>query len=409
MPVFEYVARNLKGERVSGTLAAVTSQAAVMELEGKSLVPVSVREQAAGRGGLMVVGPAGGRERPVRASPRTLATFYRQLGELLHSGVPILRSLQLLTRGKSRPRLAAVIARVAEDVAKGEGLAESMEKHPRTFPSVQIAMVRAGERGGFLEEVLLRLAAFLQKQADVRSTLVASLIYPIVLVVAGVAVVTGVMVIFVPKFKAMLEGIDLPLPTRVVLGASDLLSEHGLLIGGGAAALVAALAWAWRRPGFHAWWSRVALRLWVIGPLARSMAVARFCRVLGTLLGNGIPMLQAMEISKNAAGNAVMVAAIDKAAASVRAGETLADPLAQSGLFDEEVIEIVRIGESANNLDDVLVGIADTTESRIDRMLAAGVRLVEPLLLLALGVILMFIILALVVPLVMLSANAGRA
>jgi len=143
----------------------------------------------------------------------------------------------------------------------------------------------------------------------------------------------------------------------------------------------------------------------LVGPLLRSMAVARFCRILGTMLANGIPMLQAMDISKDAAGNRVMVEAITRARDSVQAGDTLADPLAESGLFEEDVVEVIRIGESANNLDDVLLSLAETIESRVDRLLSTGVRLLEPMLLLLLGVIMLFIILALVVPLVMLSAS----
>jgi len=396
MPVFEYVAKNPMGERVMGQAAGLSAQAVVSDLEAKALVPVSVREQT------------GAAQRGVRISVRAMATFYRQLGELLHSGVPILRALQLLSRSKSNPRLGAVIGRIAEDVADGEGLAESMGKHPQTFPLIHIAMVRAGERGGFLEEVLKRLSMFLHRQAELRSTVLASMIYPMVLVVVGTIVVVAVMIIFVPKFRSMLEGIGtLPLPTRIVMGASDVLAVYGwgvlvLTIG-----LAALLWWSSKQPAFREWVSRHSLRLWIIGPLVSSTAVARFCRILGTLLANGIPMLQAMNISKDATGNAVMVEAIAKATRSVQAGETLAEPLAGSGLFEEDVIEVIRIGESANNLEEVLVSIAETIESRVDRLMGTAVRLLEPLLLLLLGATLLFIILALVVPLVLLSARAG--
>ncbi len=396
MPVFEYVAKKTSGERVVGQLAGHSTQSVVSELESKSLVPVSVREQT------------GVSEKGVRVSIRAMSTFYRQLGELLHSGVPILRALQLLARSKSNPKLGAVVGRIAEDVADGEGLAESMSKHPRTFPTIHIAMVRAGERGGFLEEVLKRLSMFLHRQAELRSTILSSMIYPIVLVVVGTIVVVSVMIIFVPKFRSMLEGIGtLPLPTRIVMGASDLLTEHGWVVLVAAAVLAGFVLWARQQREFREWASRQSLRLWIIGPLISSTAVARFCRILGTLLANGIPMLQAMTISKEATGNAVMIEAIETATRSVQSGETLAEPLAASGLFEEDVIEVIRIGESANNLEEVLVSIAETIESRVDRLLSTAVRLLEPLLLLLLGATLLFIILALVVPLVLLSAQAG--
>lgn len=396
MPVFEYIAKKATGERVVGQLAGHSSQAVVAELESRSLFPVSVREQSAAA------------DLGVRVSVRAMATFYRQLGELLHSGVPILRALQLLSRSKSNPKLGAVVGRIAEDVSDGESLADSMAKHPRTFQMIHIAMVRAGERGGFLEEVLKRLSMFLNRQAELRSTILSSLIYPIVLVVVGTIVVVSVMIIFVPKFRSMLEGIGtLPLPTRIVMGASDLLTNHGWLVMVLVTGVAALLVWGRQHPAFREWMSRWSLRLWIIGPLVSSTAVARFCRILGTLLANGIPMLQAMTISKEATGNAVMVEAIEKATRSVQQGETLAEPLAASGLFEEDVIEVIRIGESANNLEEVLVSIAETIESRVDRLLSTAVRLLEPLLLLLLGATLLFIILALVVPLVLLSARAG--
>lgn len=396
MPVFEYVARDATGERIVGQAAGLSAQAVVADLEARSLVPVSVHQQR------------GVAEQGVRVSVRAMATFYRQLGELLRSGVPILRALQLLSRSRSNPKLGAVIGRIAEDVSDGEALADSMAKHPLTFPSIHVAMVRAGERGGFLEEVLKRLAMFLHRQAELRSTVLSSMIYPMVLVVVGTIVVVAVMMIFVPKFRAMLEGVgELPLPTRIVMGASDLLTNHGWAVLVVAGAVAAVLVWASRQVAFRAWASRVSLHLWIIGPLVSSTAVARFCRILGTLLANGIPMLAAMNISKDATGNAVMVDAIAKATRSVQAGETLAEPLAASGLFEEDVIEVIRIGESANNLEEVLVSIAEMIESRVDRLLGTAVRLVEPLLLLVLGATLLFIILALVVPLVLLSARVG--
>jgi len=171
--------------------------------------------------------------------------------------------------------------------------------------------------------------------------------------------------------------------------------------------VVAWFGWSWlmAREEIKAAVARGSLRLPVVGPLLKNMAVARFCRILGTMLGNGIPMLHALEISKDAAGNVILVEALDNARRSVQAGETLADPLEESGLFDEDVIEIVRIGESANNLDEVLVSLSDTIEARVDRLLTTAVRLLEPLLLLLLGGCLLFIILALVIPLIMLTGT----
>lgn len=391
MPVFQYIARTTEGERVSGEVDGLNSQSVVADLRSRHLVPVSVEERAARS------------RRSSRVSSRVLGNFYRQLGDLLTSGVPILRALNLLGRSKSNPGLAAVVREIAEAVEDGDALADCMARHEDTFPDVHVAMIRAGERGGFLEDVLHRLAIFMERQAEMRSTIIITMIYPSVLVTVGVIIVGVVMVVFVPKFKAMLEGIDLPLPTRIVMGTSDILSQHGLLVIMGVVGVVAFWLWLRKQPAVQNWIAATTLRLWIIGRLVGNVAVGRFCRILGTLLANGIPMLQALDIAKDAAGNPVMVKAIAEANRSVQAGEPLADPLASSGLFEEDVVEIIRIGESANNLDEVLVSLADTIETRVSRLLTTAVRLLEPMVLLGLGVCLLFIILALVVPMLLLT------
>jgi len=396
MPDFAFVARDRSGRRISGRLSVSSAQAAAAELESRQLLPISISEHSKF---------AIGRQKEHRVSTRALANFYRQLGDLMRSGVPILRALQLIGRGKSNPRLAGVVADISKDVEDGEGLAESLAKHRAMFPNVHIAMVRAGERGGFLEEVLQRLYLFLNKQAEMRSTIISSLIYPIVLLVVGTIIVTVVMVVFVPKFKSMLADLPLPLPTRVVMGMSDFLTERGILAAVLAAALVALVVWASRQRALKMLWARQSLRIPVLGPLLSNIAVARFCRILGTLLANGIPMLESLKISRESAGNPILEDALAEATRVVQAGETLATPLEASGLFDDDVIEVIRIGEAANNLDTVLVSIAETLEARVDRLLTTSIRLLEPLLLLTLGMVLLFIILALVVPLVMLSAS----
>ncbi len=403
MPTFLYIARTTSGQRVTGQLVAMNVDAALADLEKKELAAVSVEPEQVSGWQTLLGRQTSTNEKSPHISTRGLATFYRQLSDLLRSGVPILRALKLLSRSKSNAKLAEIVGQIANDVADGEGLADSMMKRDQTFPAVHIAMVRAGERGGFLEEVLQRLAFFLTKQADLRSNLIGTLIYPLILLVLGTIIIGVVMVVFVPKFKTMLEGLDIPLPTRVVMFISDMLAEH--LWGVVFAILGAAVLCMWLRvqPDVRSFVSRTSIRIWVVGSLLRSISVARFCRILGTMLGNGIPVLQAMQISKDAAGNQVMVNAIEAASKSVQSGESLAEPLERSGLFEEDVIEVIRIGESANNLDEVLVSLAETLESRIDRVLTTSVRLLEPALLLGLGLAMLFIIMALVVPLVMLT------
>jgi general secretion pathway protein F/type IV pilus assembly protein PilC len=398
MAVFAYIARDPSGKKVEGRVAAATAQAVLTELQGRQLAPVRVQEV---RDRTLAVGR--GMQR--RVSTRELANAYRQLADLLRAGVPLMRGLRLLSRSKSNPRLAKVMNAVADAVADGTRLADALETHSDIFPAIQIAMIRAGERGGFLEPVLNRLGTFLEHHADMRGRVVGNLIYPVAILLLGVAIIIVAMVVFVPKFKDFYTRIQLPWPTKLLLGASDVLTNYWLAAIIVMAALAALLWRAWQIPAVRRQLMIAQVRLPKIGTLTRSLAVGRFARVLGTLLSNGIPMLQAMQIARDAAGNVLLAEAIDKAAEAVRSGETLAVPLAESGLFAEDVVEMIAVGESANNLPVVLITIADTIDKRVDRMLTLFVRLMEPVLLLMLAGVVVFIFIALIVPMMRMSAS----
>jgi len=391
MPTYAYIARSTAGERVDGTLESASEQTALSELQSRGLAPVRVNETTT-------------RKRTRRVSIRRLSAAYRQLADLLRAGVPLMRALRLLGNSKSDPALAAVMTEIADAIAEGDRLADAMARHPSIFPPVQIAMIRAGERGSFLDSVLARLAQFLEHQADLRSKVIGALIYPFVLIFVGLAIVVGALVVFVPKFADFYAGTDVPTPTRILLGASNVLTQHWLAAMVGTAIATFVALWALRKPAVRRQLAIMQLRIPKFGTLVRSLAVARFSRILGTMLGNGIPMLVAMRISRDAAGHPLLEEAIDAATEAVRSGEPLAAPLRESGLFDEDVVEMVAVGESANNLADVLISIAETLESRIDRLLAIALRLLEPLLLLILAGAVLFIFVALVVPMLRMSS-----
>jgi len=393
MATYAYIARDAAGRRVSGKLAGPGEQAILAELQARALAPVKLREVRERR-----------RFRRT-AAPRQLAGAYRQMADLLRAGVPLLRALRLLGRGKANPRLAAVMNDIADQVAEGGHLADAMASHADVFPGIQVAMVRAGERGGFLEQVLARLGEFIEHQADLRGKVIGNLIYPVVLLTVGFGVVVFALVFLVPKFETFYSRMVLPVPTKILLGTSSLLVEYwyGLLIG---AAVVVAGAWQARRQAevrrVMATWQ---LRVPKLGALTRELAVGRFARILGTLLENGIPMLSAMQISRDATGHILLTGAIDESIEAVRAGETLAKPLAESGMLTDDAVEMISVGESANNLPEVLLTMADTIERRVDRMLGVFVKLMEPLLLLVMGGMVFFIFLALVVPMLRMSAS----
>ena len=392
MTTFSYIARDPAGQRVVGTLTAASEQAVLADLAGRDLAPVRVRP--------VHKGPRLKR----RVSSQHLATAYRQLSDLLRVGMPLLGAMRLLAKSKSNPRLAAVMATIAEDLAQGSRLADAMTRHADVFAPIQVAMIRAGERGGFLEEVLGRLGTFLENQAQMRAKVIGNLIYPVLLLTVGLAIVVAALVFFVPRFGDFYGRIELPLPTRILLGASTVLTDYWLIL---LLLLVgAALAYSWlmRRPQVRQAVARWQLGLPKVGTLISSLAVARFTRTLGTLLANGVPMLSAMQISRSAVGHVLLTKAIDRAAEAVRAGEPLAAPLAESGMIAEDVTEMIAVGESANNLPEVLLTIAQTIETRVDRMLGLFVRLMEPLLLLVLAGVVLFIFIALIVPMLRLSS-----
>jgi general secretion pathway protein F/type IV pilus assembly protein PilC len=387
---YRYIALTPGGERVVGVLAGASEQAVLAELEARRLTPVNVNEEAE-RGGLRL-----------GVSTRELAASYTQLADLLRAGVPLMRGLRLLAARKSSARLAQTFGEVADSVAEGVELAEAMAARPEVFPKVHVAMVRAGEKGGFLEQVLARLGAFLQSQADMRARVVGALIYPIVLVVVGGAILGIVFGVFVPKFKPIFAKIDqqagLPRVTKIVLGLGDFVSTWGVVLLPVCAAMVFVLWRLARRPDVSRRIETVKLRLPVLGPLLGAMAVARFCRILGTMLGNGIPLLTAMQIARDAAGSVLLEDAIGNAAEAVRQGQPLAPPLAESGLIQPDVVEMITVGEQANNLDGVLITVAETLESRIERMLGVALKLVEPLLLLLLAGVIGLVAMGLVLP-----------
>lgn len=374
---FEYTALSAAGARVQGVLAGPSEQAVLAELEQRQLTPVAIEEKAES---------ARSRRRP---SLRRLGDAYQSLGALLHAGVPLLRGLKLLGGGKGDKRLAGLFRELGESVEKGSDLAAAMAERPEAFPPVHAAMVRAGEKGGFLEDVLTRLGALVLAQADLRSRIVGSLVYPCVLIVVFIGVFGVLFGVFVPKFRQMFAEMnsELPLLTRVVFGVSDAVGKYGLLTAG------AIVAGAWgirvlsRRERVRTRIAEWSLRPPVIGPLLRSLATVRFCQLLGTMLANGVPMMAALSVAKDGTGHPLYARAVEEASESVRAGEQLAVPLGRSGLFDADVVEMISVGEAANNLDQVLLRVAEGTQARLDRHLTVAVRLIEPLMILGLGAV----------------------
>lgn len=402
MPDFKYLAKEMTGKQVSGTLTAASEKDALAGLAAKSLFPISValteqsKQQAS----------TGSR----RVSAKYLTVFYNQMSDLLKSGVPLLRSLQLLEDQSSNANLKSVILDVREQVADGTRLNEAMRKHPKTFNHLTVSMVKAGEEGGFLEEVLSRIATFNEHQEELKGRVTGAMVYPVFLMVVGLAIVTVMMVWFVPEFATIFESMKnkgtLPWATTTLLGISDMLQNYGLLILVAIVALTVGTVFYFQSPEGARNLDKWKLKVPVLGTILQNLAVARFCRMLGTLLKNGVPILQSLRIAKDASGNVILAEAIGNAADNVSSGQSLAVPLRSSGQFSRDLIEMIAVGEEANNLENVLIGVADNLERRTSRRIDTGVRLLEPVLLLVMATIVTFVIVALLVPVMTMSKNA---
>jgi general secretion pathway protein F len=386
---YQYTARSAAGETVSGAVQADSEAAVVRVLDEKHLFPIRVTEQA---------GEARGQgARRIRS--RDVGVLYGQLADLLRSGVPVLRSLEILTRSTTNRRLAAIVGKVRDDVSAGRALADAMTVHGEVFKPLHIAMVRAGERAGFLEDVLTNMAQFVERQDELRGKVLGAMIYPMVVVSVGLLVASLVLILLVPMFRPILADVpNVPLPTKILFGFSDAAQRLWplLVVGAGVGA---GAAWGFiKSEAGRRKWDRWRLRIPMVGKATQLVAITRFCRVLGMMLSNGVPMLQALAISKDATGSTLMADSIEAAAENVRAGQTLAEPLKTSGLFPTEIIEMVAVAEESNQLEKTLIQIADTVERRTTRQVDLAVRLIEPLILVVLACGIGFFAVALVYP-----------
>jgi general secretion pathway protein F/type IV pilus assembly protein PilC len=400
VPEFTYEAIAGSGQRSQGTLTASSEREVAAILDGRGLFPVTINPAKSA---------AGGHRWGRRIKGRSMATFYSQLADLLRSGVPLLRSLDILERQGAQPALAEIIREVRARVADGTNLADAMAAHPRAFNELAVSMVRAGQEGGFLEDVLKRIADFTEHQEDLKAKVVGAMAYPIFLAVAGFLVLTVLVVVFVPKFEPIFKKLeekgDLPLVTQLVVGTSHLMLRHGLWI---AIVVIVAIVffrrWAASESGrllVDGW----RLRIPALGSIYLHFALTRFTRILGTLLHNGIPILQALQIAKDSTGNRVLTLAIEKSAENIKGGNALAAPLAASKHFPRDVVEMIAVGEESNSLDRVLVDISEGLEKRTTRQLDLFVRLLEPMMLLVMAAVTLVVVAGLLLPVFKMSGT----
>jgi len=399
MPEFRYTARDQAGEKTPGVLTAAGRHEALAMLSAKGLFPLEVVDAE----------PAFDARRIHRVPGALLATTYSQLADLLRSGVPLLRAIDVVEKQTSHAGLKAILGEVHRRVEDGSTLADAMLRFQPVLGEMAVNMVRAGGEGGFLEEALSRLAIFTETQDDLKKRTMGAVAYPMFLAVVGTIIVIVLIVFFVPKFSELFAKLrergELPLVTECLLSLSDWMRYWGwtvILAGAGC------VWWLrrWLRTDAGRWWrDRFYLRIPMAGPVFLGLAVARFCRVLGTLLHNGVPILRSLQISREATGNRILAAAIGEATENISAGQPLAGPLAASGQFPPVVVEMIAVAEQANNLENVLLTGADSLERTTWRRLDLTVRLLEPIMLLLLAGMILILVIALLLPIIKMSST----
>lgn len=398
MPEFAYVARNMTGQKVVGTLDAGNPRDATAQLAAQNLFPIEVKA-ADGKSSALKSGLT-----HRRVKGQTMATFYSQMASLLRSGVPMLRALTVLSQQSTDPTLSAVLTELKGRVEDGEPLGQAMARYPRVFSDMGINMTRAGAEGGFLEDALERVGTFTELQEDLKGRTVSALAYPVFLFGVGTVVITVLLVFFVPKFDMMFDRLrdkgQMPWVTDALLAFSRMLQAYGWIVLVALAVAFLLLRAKLASEAGKEWADRVKLKIPVLGGILMNLAVARFCRVLGTLLGNGVPILKSLEISRTATGNRLLSHSIADAAENIRSGDSLASPLRASGHFPITIVEMISVAEESNSLDTVLPSIADGLEKRTFRRLDLFVRLLEPVMLLVMAMLVMLVVLALLVPVI---------
>jgi type IV pilus assembly protein PilC len=387
MPVFEYTAQAPTGEEQTGTIDLPTKEDVAAHLRKRRLRVVRVRE-------------AKGKKRRGRVSTRDVVIFTRQFATMINSGLPLVQALDILAQQTENKTLAEVTKQVVYDVESGNTLADALSKHKNAFSDLYVNMVAAGEAGGILDTILLRLSVFLEKNDAIVRKVKGAMIYPAVIFSVAIIAVVILLIFVIPTFQQMFASVqmELPLPTRIVIGASDMLQNFWWLM----AAVIVAVAFSIKKyyatSGGKLVIDKLMLNAPVLGDVLRKSAVSRFTRTLGTLISSGVSILDGLEITARTAGNRVIHDAVMESRGSIAGGETISDPLAKSGVFPPMVTSMIAVGEATGGLDAMLTKIADFYDDEVDAAVSALLSLMEPIMIVVLGVVVGGMIVAMYLP-----------
>jgi type IV pilus assembly protein PilC len=435
MPTFTVEAMDAKGKRIKTEIDAKSANDAIAQAKSKGYKPMNVKEKAGaspsapaatatppptqapatGRAAAPPPPPPSGRSKKGlflagRVKHKQLTQFTQQLSVLMDAGLPIVRSLKILGNQQKPGLLKNIVIEVSEDVETGSSFSEALAKHPKTFDKLYVNMVKAGETGGVLDVILQRLATFMERMEALKRKIIGASIYPAVVITIAIAVVLAIMTFIVPKFEEVFKQVKVQMPslTVMLMEISDFIKHYWYVLVAFPFVLFFTLgAWG-RTKGGRLSIDRMKLHAPLVGPIIKKSVIARFCRTLGTLLQSGVPILEALAIVKNATGNEVVSAAIGTVHDSIREGESIAEPLAACGVFDDIVINMIDVGEETGELDKMLLKISDNYDAEVDAAVSALMSVMEPILIVGLGFTVGFIVVALFLPLISLLEGIGQ-
>jgi len=421
MGTFQYEAMNAAGQEVKAEIEAGTADEAIVKIRSQGYFPTKVKEKAAkkqkGGGGAAAVTSAPAKKKGGfnlsfgGVSTKVITNFTRQLSTLQDAGLPILRSLKILWQQQKPGVLKNVLDQVAGDVESGATLSEAMSRHPKAFDRLYVNMVQAGETGGVLDVILQRLAEFMEKAQRLKRRVIGAMIYPAVVITFSVLIVTGIMIFVVPKFRDIFKDFHTTLPalTQFLMDMSDWIADdYGwLVIFGSPFGLFFGMKLVGKSKLGQKIIDRVKLKLPIMGQIISKTSIARFTRTLGTLLSAGVPILDALNITRDTVGNTVFEAALQKVHDAIREGESFAGPLRQAKVCDSIVSNMIDVGEETGDLDKMLMKIADNYDEEVDVLIGSLVSLLEPIMVVTLGGIVGTIVVALFLPLVKLIQSVS--
>jgi type IV pilus assembly protein PilC len=413
MPVFAYEAVDNDGKKVRSDVTASSKDDALKMIRQQGLRPTKIAQKKDAARPVAAGAPKAKKRRALAifdtVKSSQVTTFTTQLSTLQDAGLPIVRSLKILEAQQKPGKFKDQILAVAEEVEQGATFSEALAKYPKSFDKLYVSMVKAGEAGGVLDVILRRLAGFMEKSQALRKKVKGAMIYPAAVITVAVVILVVIMIYVVPAFEKMFKDIgqNLPPPTQLLLSTSNTLKNYYYLIPGIPFLLWLAFKGIHRSKKGRFAVDKFKLKAPVFGTIIRKSAIARFCRTLGTLIASGVPILEALRIVKDAIGNVVIERAIEDVHGSIREGDTIADPLRQSRIFDELLVNMIDVGEETGELDKMLMKIADNYDTDVDVAVEGMSSLLEPVLIVGMGLIVGFIVIALFMPLISIIEKIG--